>query len=163
MGYTHYWRSLKPTKELAEITKEIIRISGVKICNEDGTGKPIVEEDYIGLNGTEENDQCHESFYISNKVDDFNFCKTARKPYDKVVVAILVGAIDLEVPGCESITSDGDVNDWKDGIKLYCEAYENIHGHLLDWKFVKDTLESQIGNYKKIKKTSEKVEPLPFS
>lgn len=153
MGYTHYWKGLRSTKELAEITKEIIRISGVKICNEDGTGEPIVEENYIGLNGTKENNEWHESFYLSDKNDGFNFCKTARKPYDKVVVAILVAAIIQEVPGYKTISSDGDVNDWEEGIKLCCKAYENLRGNSLDWQYLKNHLESQIGNYKNEKES----------
>ncbi len=38
--------------------------------------------------------------------DDFAFCKTARKPYDPVVVSILVAARDI-APDAIRISSDG--------------------------------------------------------
>ena len=43
-------------------------------------------------------------------------CKTNLRPYDAVVVAILVAAFAQEQTG---IDSDGDWDDWQEGIALY--------------------------------------------
>ncbi len=69
----------------------------------------------------------HETFGFSRQKDDlpatwvdFNFCKTAMKPYDKVVVAILKLAEHC-FEGF-SWSSDGDDNDHKEGTILLVDA-----------------------------------------
>ena len=46
----------------------------------------------IVFNGNPKNEQDHETFYINkqNVYDGFNFCKTARKPYDLAVLAFII-------------------------------------------------------------------------
>ena len=47
----------------------------------------------------------------------FNFCKTARKPYDKYVVACLI--IAKSIFGKDiTISSDGELDEWQEGKKL---------------------------------------------
>ena len=144
MGYTHYWDSLKVTEDLAEVTKEMIRISDVLIRGSAGKGEPEIKSNRLCFNGDEQKNEDCDTFCLDNTTEGFDFCKTNGKPYDDVVVGVLVAAIDLENPGYESIRTDGTINDWEDGIKLYCNAYENLHGHSLDWKFAKKCVAEQL-------------------
>lgn len=93
--------------------------------NSDSASAPEVTKDHIWLNGDDKDDQGHETFGI--KVDDseFNFCKTARKPYDVVVVAI---CIYLKSLGIFDWSSDGDVKDHKEGgdLLLKCLPSANV-------------------------------------
>ena len=93
MGYTRYWtRTDEPiTQEFVDAVNKIIadaRKKGITTCGWDGTGEPEVTLERIALNGPEENDLGHETFTITNE-SEWNFCKTARKPYDYVVRRIL--------------------------------------------------------------------------
>ena len=144
MGYTHYWDSLKVTEELAEVTREMIRISDVLIKGPLGKGEPEIKSDCLCFNGDKQKNEDCENFCLDNATEGFGFCKTNGKPYDDVVVGVLVAAMDLENSGYESIETDGTINDWEDGINLYCSAYENLHGHSLDWKFVKKRVAKQL-------------------
>lgn len=102
------------------------------ICNgmgDPGTQAEITDE-RIAFNGTDEGDMGHETFifaatrelpYEGAPADRIGwaFCKTARKPYDVVVTAVLTYlAADW---GFEA-SSDGEVADWEAGVKLAEEA-----------------------------------------
>jgi hypothetical protein len=119
MGYTHYWRrtgALTETqmRDIASQVKLIIRTSGVPIRNYDGEGSPTLTKKEIAFNGAAPDDD-HESFFIPLKPEDFEFCKTAHKPYDVVVTACLtLLAADYGF----SVSSDGDVEDWDAGVTL---------------------------------------------
>ena len=96
MGYTRYWEgtSKKYDAKTIDIVKEIINIAqneqGIVIRGPDGTGDPIINEKLIGFNGDRENNLNYESFVVANGTDiGFNFCKTARQPYDIVVNATI--------------------------------------------------------------------------
>ena len=83
--------------------------------------------DYLGLsfNGTAE--LSHEDFYLadhwSNCFDrkfepkGFNFCKTAYKPYDVVVIACLI-TLQHYLGDLIEVGSDGDASEWVDGLEL---------------------------------------------
>jgi hypothetical protein len=63
----------------------------------------------------------HETFYISPRyTKEWNFCKTARKPYDTVVVAFLVMLNDVNPDFTWS--SDGEDEDHEAGRKIYEES-----------------------------------------
>jgi hypothetical protein len=97
------------------------------ICDGDGTTlitdaeqlDGYVEADIgscICFNGDDRDDQgmAHETFYLARECEednDFQFCKTARKPYDWLVVAALLLA-EKHCPGCWEISSDGSEEDW---------------------------------------------------
>jgi hypothetical protein len=96
---------------------------------EDNICKPPVADDaMIRFNGVD--DDGHETFvlmrsdvpasYLENKNEVFGFCKTARKPYDKYVTAVLLLA-KLYLQDEIRISSDGDIADWKEGQKLIKE------------------------------------------
>lgn len=82
-----------------------------KIMGPMGTGSPKLDNKQIALNGNEKSpagDLSHESFILwkNPPKDSWDFCKTARKPYDAVVVSILALAKKV-APKAISISSDG--------------------------------------------------------
>ena len=56
----------------------------------DGTGSPVFTSEKISFNGDASVGNDHETFYIEKYDDGFNFCKTARKPYDVAVCVALL-------------------------------------------------------------------------
>jgi hypothetical protein len=86
----------------------------------NGTGKPgtipIVTDGEIALNGLEGiHDLSHESLWLTrakNKVENADFCRTARKPYDLVVCAVLI-VLQHQAPDVWQITTDGSFEDWE--------------------------------------------------
>lgn len=122
MGYTHYWSSIRPTAEIAEDARKLIEASGVSICSGSGHGSPILTEGLIMLNGDVEKDEDFESFILDG-TGGFQFCKTGRRAYDAVVTAILIDCLQKQVPGWDSISSDGNTDDWQDGIRLYAKVF----------------------------------------
>lgn len=129
MGYTRYWeRTEKPiTDDFLEEVEEIIIDSakkGIAIRGWDGSGKPILNLTRIALNGNgkADKDLSHESFVIDDEIG-FQFCKTARKPYDYTVRKILKLAKDYGL--VTKVSSDGANN------KVYSDE-EYILG-LVEW------------------------------
>lgn len=97
----------------------------LRLALEEGEPEPpLVDDRYIIFNGTGGDDLGHETFYIDRESADefgrnrpdipfgFDFCKTARKPYDLAVCAVLAVMHD-RAPGGWRIGSDGDLSDWK--------------------------------------------------
>lgn len=114
MGYTHYFPGLKTNEIFAEGVRDIVAAAeelGIKVRGADGYGEPVITGDIIALNGDAEENLDYESFVIDGE-DGFNFCKTARRPYDAVVTAILIWAIVGEFEGHENIGTDGSWDDW---------------------------------------------------
>ena len=123
MGYTHYWNfNEKPSQEkFAEL------VEGVKqlVATAQEAGIEIADEEYgddkIVFNGVGAN--AHESFFVSADGVDFNFCKTAQKPYDTAVTASLILAKKIFGDNIK-ISSDGDWSDWESGQLLYESVYD---------------------------------------
>ena len=119
MGYTHYWRGGKVdadvwTKITTDVNK-LIEQSEVPLqheYDEPGT-KPLVNEETIFFNGA--GDDGHETFFIKPTGTDFEFCKTAYKPYDKIVTAVLA-VIKEHAGDAIRVSSDGDEKDWQEGL-----------------------------------------------
>ena len=107
MGYTHYWshdddldpsaliRALNDCREVAEAVLK----RGIVLRGPDGTGEPEISELGIDLNG--DGEESHEtfSFPVQGETAErakrlygylWAFCKTARKPYDLAVCAMLL-------------------------------------------------------------------------
>lgn len=134
MGYTHYFQQQREVtdKEWTAIMTDAANIiqaainSGIVLVREydDQKEKPYVGLDLIAFNGLGENG--HETFYLPKEMEAgrgtdkyrFNFCKTARKPYDDAVAAILL-SMNHHAPGAWDIGSDGGRDDWARGIELY--------------------------------------------
>jgi hypothetical protein len=126
MGYTHYWRhnedfSKADWAKIRKHAESIIGKSSVPLADWHGTKGtvPEVNDNQISLNGVD--DDSHESFVITRlrrtamayelegdadfTEGMFDFCKTARKPYDSVVVSILLYLNSFDNI---TVTSDGD-------------------------------------------------------
>lgn len=125
MGYTHYfpqkkavspeaWSNIcKDTKTILEHQKK----ASIPLAS-DHPSEVMVNEKagYINFNGVD--DDSHETFAVSQKLDSqFNFCKTAQKPYDLAVTAVLM-VIEHHAPAHFETSSDGDVEDWRAGAEL---------------------------------------------
>lgn len=140
MGYTHYWTPKKATAEkwnkFIEVAKELksnlpkySESAGgcygedaanwkrvLKISGGMGTGKPNFNQKEVWFNGDEKRGLDHETFFIAPDKNEWNFCKTARKPYDLLVCAVLIAAyeyLDYDV------SSDGRLEDWLPAIEYY--------------------------------------------
>lgn len=115
MGYTHYFTregtdDLDPAAFKA-FAKEAKRVAETLCPGElaeeyDTPDKPpVFSADEVRFNGKGEDG--HETFYLDLQARGFNFCKTARKPYDAAVMGILV-LLGQRFPGKFDIARDGD-------------------------------------------------------
>lgn len=78
----------------------------------------------IIFNGDADTGDQHETFWIAKNDVDWTFCKTARKPYDLLVVGVLCAAKDILK---YDTSTDGDFEDWFAGIGLYVETmYDGV-------------------------------------
>ena len=129
MGYTHYWTFKKPAKGQAAKIEKQYQLA-IKKCNAivqfysknfgGLSGYSAHAKGYGGLrfNGSREN--AHEDFVLRehfSQNDTGDFCKTARKPYDAVVVACLIVLKHYLQDNIE-VDLDGDTADWIDGYNL---------------------------------------------
>jgi hypothetical protein len=134
MGYTHYFDRpaiLDPetyqawageVKSLRDkLPRDIIIADGHR---EESPAE--FSSEAVWFNGLE--DEGHETFYVPQVMDDdtetsgliFNFCKTARKPYDLLVGAALL-SLKHYFPQVR-VSSDGDAEDWKEIVAFYEEV-----------------------------------------
>jgi hypothetical protein len=119
MGYTHYWSNAEFTAEqwsaMQAAARTIVRRSraaGIRLRSWTGTGPLCIDADEISLNGDDKTGTAYESFRITRAPCDGDFCKTARRPYDATVVALLIVAARI---GPLTWSSDGDAADHSDG------------------------------------------------
>jgi hypothetical protein len=133
MGYTHYWTVSKPIveaetwKKIIDDVRVIVSKSPAPLAREfdNTTEKPHIDGAFIAFNGIGDNG--HETFWVSRVNDrkpryvgdnpQWSFCKTAHKPYDVTVTAILA-YLDSVWPNFYSVTSDGEPEEWQAGIDL---------------------------------------------
>lgn len=120
MGYTHFWTVTGFTDqqwgEFQAHARTVFRRAarrGIRIRGWNGAGKPEFSADRVAFNGA--GDDAHETCSIKREDYDRDFCKTERKPYDAVVVALLTIGARM---GCLHWSSDGDPADHEEGIKL---------------------------------------------
>lgn len=144
MGYTHYWDFTPPKrgetakiekayqkaiKECATIARTYYKanggLSGFSAHTEPGK--------YGGLKINGKGDDMHEDFIMREHFKQnlehhlhpgFSFCKTARKPYDIVVVACLI-VLANRLPKNIRVDSDGYSDDWQDGLELAQRVLKN--------------------------------------
>lgn len=97
------------------------RLVPLKLKGWDGNGEPEITDTIVSFNG----DPSHESCVIRNVGTDFNFCKTARKPYD---VAVCITLICFHKVFGEDFTfsSDGDIEGGEEGWKLAKEITDEV-------------------------------------
>jgi hypothetical protein len=123
MGYTHYWETSEtiPADMWACCVKDACKLVAAAKAEritlwheyDEPRSKPAVNLKHIWFNGAGDNG--HETFAFDHQPTDFTFCKTARKPYDTVVCAILA-CIAEHTAGIVTVTSDGDTDDWQPGL-----------------------------------------------
>jgi hypothetical protein len=111
---TSFARIKAAAEEIVAIAKSDLEIDLGDGRGDSGT-EPDFGEAHFAFNGRE--DDGHETFYIAGDVRGFTFCKTARKPYDVVVTAILC-LCEFYTKGTFGVISDGEPSDWQDGLKL---------------------------------------------
>lgn len=155
MGYTHYWTQVRDfsrdewsaiVADVSEILKEAQHNQGIALANclGDGGTSPEISDSIIGFNGVGEDS--HETLVLHRIREELteqdikwgrkrgrDFCKTARKPYDPVVTAVLcyMSTITRQddkagepIIGSEalSVSSDGDGGDFLAGLELARKA-----------------------------------------
>jgi hypothetical protein len=138
MRYTHYFNfvdNFKPSKK--QVTEAVTLVNAllsnlpqhsnsagghytdellIVQLGEDDISRPIVDKNVITFNGV--GDLAHETFYFElskRSVHGFEFCKTARKPYDLAVISTLTILKYVFGDGL-SIRSDGDADDWESAL-----------------------------------------------
>ena len=133
MGHTHYWQFNKKTastvlntrrynRTIAKINLVVKRYNELMPKGSDLrlSGYSAFTSNYGGVNfnGCRGND--HEAFILRecfNENEAFNFCKTARKPYDAVVCAALI-ILKHYMQDAVEISSDGKASDWSHGLAI---------------------------------------------
>lgn len=125
MGYTHYFRQKKSAtkKQWGEITRTFKELRAYSLlCGPafhiqyeyDDATSPQIDDETIIFNGV--GDAGHETMILVRKlpkgqISCFAYCKTNGKPYDFVVIVLLL-LCDHFAPGVWLIESDGDSTDW---------------------------------------------------
>lgn len=137
MGYTHYWGDSKspayPTftpdqwKQVCGAVRQAINVARdeyhLKVqADSDIDEPPEINSESISFNGI--GDDGHETFALNRQAEDWNFCKTARKPYDALVVATLI--IANRANPHFRWRSDGDPDDHEKGLILAKKAWPDI-------------------------------------
>ena len=75
-------------KAFQKDVKELLKATTIPVANGHGTDgtSPVFDDECIAFNGVE--DDAHETCYVSKAEKEFEFCKTAHKPYDSLVVEV---------------------------------------------------------------------------
>ncbi len=139
MGFTHYYtRPIRKNHDDAKWTEFISNCidvlhklpEDIELGNGEGTTHdPIFDNTNVCFNGMDE--EAHETFQITKVVpkqpdyrkgetEIFEFCKTARKPYDLMVCACLL--LYKFHFWYVKVSSDGDIDDWKEAIALVVDS-----------------------------------------
>lgn len=142
MGYTHYWNfknrvapkdiegGQEKFKNAVALFKECLAECNEKtrypnwgdnrfekevpmvLAGGNGYGYPIITDTEVIFNGEHKNDNSHESFLICVDRGGWDFCKTARKPYDTAVCLALL-CFKKAFGEDFSYTSDGGETEWE--------------------------------------------------
>lgn len=147
MGYTRYFKDVRTNDGVARDVRKIFqkaRERGIVLRGPMGTGEPIISHDEIVFNGNKSTGDDYETFDLHNDESLHQerpaFCKTARKPYDAVVVAVLLSA---HSHGLGMFRSDGFYNDEQTiaGIELFEKAVRPLYSH--EWEALSESLAAE--------------------
>ena len=134
MGYTHYWTFKKSPKDIkngkekfanavANFKKGLEKLQDIALGNGWGEGEPIITDTEICFNGKAPED--YETCSMSIESKGFDFCKTARRPYDPVVCLLLLCMAD-EFGDDFEYSSDGDIKNGEEGWKRAKEIFNEL-------------------------------------
>lgn len=136
MGYTHYWKFKKKVNELnqeygenrfkvaVDLFKEgLKKLQDIALGNGVGEGEPIITDTEVCFNGKAPED--YETCAMSLESKGFDFCKTARQPYDPVVCLLLLCMADAFGDDFE-YSSDGDIENGEEGWARAKEIFNEL-------------------------------------
>lgn len=134
MGYTHYWTFKKSPAEIEGGTKRfkaavalfkkgLEKLQDIPLGDGMGEGEPIITDTEVCFNGKAPED--YETCYIALESKGFDFCKTARRPYDPVVCLLLLCMADAFGYDFE-YSSDGDIKDGEEGWARAKEIFADL-------------------------------------
>ena len=128
MGYTNYWNASEPVslEQAAPHLQELLQIGTEQgiLAGADGLGTAVFDGRIVVFNGSTR--EAYESFYITPDQTGFQFCKTARKPYDAFVkAALILIQASCDDPEQFRISCDGSHSDWEQAAELV-EKVSNI-------------------------------------
>ena len=134
MGYTHYWEFKKSPAEIEGGTKKFINavalfkkglenLSDIPLGDGWGEGEPIISDTKVCFNGKAPED--YETCNIDIDSKGFDFCKTARMPYDPVVCLLLLCMRDAFGKDFE-YSSDGDIENGEEGWGIAKKIFADI-------------------------------------
>lgn len=134
MGYTHYFEQHEPFSQnewekIAMDTMKAIEYcehKGIQLAFEDNIPEQAeVSDTQIRFNGV--GNGGYETFILKKNTytkDQFNFCKTARQPYDLAVGLVLLIS-KKHAPNSIRVSSDGDWDsDWNEIKDSYNEIFK---------------------------------------
>ena len=117
MGYSHGYTLNRDLTEVerSNYVHRMLKLIAVAASEAHiDTTVRFVETGEIVINGTAPHD--YETFAFTGK-EGYEFCKTNRRPYDALVVA-LIALLRSLFPDAVDITTDGTRNDWFAGLRL---------------------------------------------
>lgn len=137
MGYSHYWnvRSSLTEEEFTDLQLSFMKlkkqakctIEPEKVCGwisyfiHESEKEPLAHQDAICFNGVD--DDRYETFMLVNSQREFNSCKTAERPYDEMVTAVLLYAA-AQYPKWITVRTDGAPQDWQAAIDLIAATFD---------------------------------------
>jgi len=140
MGYTNYLIiksdiSHRTWKKITTATQLLVEQSDIPVQFEYDIADPImVNDESIRFNGVDDNG--HETFLANRKHSGFRFCKTSRKPYDKIVMGVMFIISD-------NVPKNAKIEMSSDGINMVNGVFS-----------VDDEFTDAVTNYKRIFNTT---------
>ena len=135
MGYTHYWNFKKVVKDIENseakfaaavdlFKKGMEKLSDIQLANGIGEGEPTITPTRLCFNGSVDLGQDYETFDVGlhyNEHDsEFNFCKTAYRPYD---AAVCLALLCLKEAYGDDFSYSTDGNGSEDGWQRAYQAF----------------------------------------
>ena len=121
MGYTHYWKVKEVEQNkwdmFVEDLKQVFSAGSYPIAYDyDSEQPPKLDETGVRFNGI--GDDGHETFMLVNEDYSFDFCKTARKPYDLPVCIALTLAKIHGILGYLHTDGEFGEDNWSEAVNV---------------------------------------------